>query len=210
MEISEEEFNRYNKFFTEVYDMYQHARKVELRKILAKHAKDSIKKDFEKYNNIAKLFNVGQSQNVEGKKGKNYMFFVTISFRDDLSLLPKALEVTLKFCKRKFVKKYYMVFEQRGDTEQTIKGVHTHFLMEADIKPCILNKYLKEAYKDLCDVNNKRFIDIKTIIPEFWNDKVEYMKGNKTDESKKNAVAVNEIFRKKYNINTYYTDAGSL
>lgn len=196
------------EFIGEILKEYEYEKRMYLRRIVRAKAKKVVDEMLKQSVNAQKLIEVPKVEGEKGEEIKVYRFFVTISFRDDLTKITEYLTTTLRFLKRKFVLKSHMVFEQRGKTDIDIHGVHTHFLLEANIKPCILNKYLKDAYKNCCDVNNSRFIDVKRInVDSFWNDKLEYMKGNKKDETKLDAVKMNALFRQKYNIKSEYIDA---
>lgn len=136
-----------------------------------------------------------------------HMFFATINFKPDIGI-DTVLSAAYKVSSRSFVKKYAYSIEQRGESEETMgNGIHIHFLFTTDTNRSHVVKYLYSSLKEY--VGNPRHVDVREYPLSYWDDKISYIKGDKWDDEKTLKVETDRLFRKKNNIEQYYTSNAS-
>ncbi len=128
----------------------------------------------------------------------------------------------LKLCLTKFLAKkwlqdtiIYYAFEQRGETlEDCGKGFHLHILFHKptgkNTQPTMLINQTYNTFKSLYD--NPKETAIKQIkktaykiyIPEFYEEKLAYICGDKWDEDKLLKTTLDKTFRENNNLRLYY------
>lgn len=146
-------------------------------------------------------------------KLNNRYIFLTINPPQscNLDILRKAVS---KAVTRKFVKTFHYVFEQRSKTIKDLgQGLHCHLLFERDLnyKPSIIKRDLKNTfkhcYKNKLTGNNliKDYnFNFKKCGKEFYEKRLMYIKGNKTEEGKDDKMSMDILYRKKNNLESLY------
>lgn len=139
------------------------------------------------------------------RKNKNYCRFITISLPPTFTLIQvqKTMSAVLK---KKWITTYYYCLEQRGKTLDTMgDGLHIHLL--------ILNpensKRKSQIVRELAGTFRiaKNFIDVKQGGEIDFDKFLTYMRGEKKDETKLDAVLINVKWRQKNNLDLIYTNA---
>lgn len=124
--------------------------------------------------------------------------FLTINPPEN-KILPKDLvKLCIKAMSRKFIVKYHFVIEQRGITLKEMgKGLHAHLLFERDIhyKPAIIKRDLKNTFKNCFNKISNHNFNFKKCGKEFYLKRLEYIKGNKTEDGKDIKMKVDKHFR---------------
>lgn len=118
------------------------------------------------------------------KRFKDFIsaLWVTVNFNDEIEL-DDVLLLADKIAKKKWVRKYQYIIEQRAPYPQEFRGYHIHMLLDT-------SKYKSQAQNEIFTtvrkyVGNKRHVHIvKVADRKIYNDKVEYLKGNKWDTEK--------------------------
>lgn len=143
----------------------------------------------------------------------NKMIFITFNYSDQLiddaggpGIIPKLLKE--KILKKKCFqnKRYYFNVEQRSEEYPIFKGYHTHLLIEKpkNKPPSHLHRELFTAFKEFC--GNRKHIDVRYYNGcSTWREKMLYLEGEKWDPEKSKKVAIDKIFRRKYNIRKMYS-----
>jgi len=154
------------------------------------------------------LFDLVQRQEQEIKKltaqkNHNGYVWITISPKEcvGLSLFRKKIE---KLASRKMFLSHTYVYEQRGDSMDTLgKGLHAHMLCKRnlDYKP---NKIVRNVLNTTKSIADSKAVDIQFVGEDFRKDKVEYMLGKKTGAGKEKKQDFDKIFRKKNNLKAFY------
>ncbi len=164
------------------------------------------------YNGMLKI----ENENVQKKKRmtavahNNLFLFITVNPKPEIPFkeFKKKME---KLSNRNIFNNALYVYEQRGSTEEEAgKGFHCHMLCERNLnyKPTKVVSCIKNTCKSLCNVKDKRVLNIQLIGEEFMNDKRLYILGhNKTGEGKSVKQNIDEYWRKKNNLNNHYKDA---
>lgn len=140
----------------------------------------------------------------------NLFLFITVNPKPKIPFedFKKKME---KLANRNIFNNALYVYEQRGSTEEEAgKGFHCHMLCERNLnyKPTKVVSCIKNTCKSLCNVKDKRVLNIQLIGEEFMNDKRQYILGhNKTGEGKSVKQNIDEYWRKKNNLNNHYKDA---
>lgn len=139
------------------------------------------------------------TDNIDNKTKTKKYYFITINpiecEKNDLDKIMSGI------CKKKWIKIYSYVYEQRGKSEEEIgKGKHIHILIEKNKKKNEVIKEIHNTIKQYCD---KEKVDVKEITEKEKNDRINYMKGNKCND-KKLLVEMDKIWRNKNGIKDYY------
>lgn len=157
-----------------------------------------------------------ENDNVQKKKRmtavahNNLFLFITVNPKPKIPFedFKKKME---KLANRNIFNNALYVYEQRGSTEEEAgKGFHCHMLCERNLnyKPTKVVSCIKNTCKSLCNVKDKRVLNIQLIGEEFMNDKRQYILGhNKTGEGKSVKQNIDDYWRKKNNLNNHYKDA---
>lgn len=133
-------------------------------------------------------------------------YFITISPKEDIKLADFRTKIH-NITKWKIFQKGYYVYEQRGDTPDTIgTGFHVHILLEKyNIEYKRLIRRLEDTFKNFCGKPYKNTINVVRKKPEHARETLsEYMKGNK-QEDKQQKCDFDAIWRKKENIQDIYS-----
>ena len=153
------------------------------------------------------------------KKGKYKNYFITITTPPNTDKI-KFINGCKKLFDNAVIDRGYMVFEQRGETEDTVgDGLHCHLLLtrkdiynhskfsnrllEQLIKLKINEKYksVKQLLK-MANLNSSPF-SFQNIKNETVKKKLNYIQGNKNDE-KLLKVQLDKVFRKKFDLQDIY------
>ncbi len=150
------------------------------------------------------------------KKYKNY--FITITSTPETDKL-KFINGCKKLLDNAVIDRGYMVFEQRGETMETVgKGLHCHLLLirekytHSKFSRRLLEQLIKleinETYKSykqllkLANLNSSPF-SFQNIKDETVPKKLNYIQGNKNDE-KLTKVEFDKVFRKTFDLQVIY------
>lgn len=107
---------------------------------------------------------------------------------------------------------YCAVFEQRGTIEQgdVGRGFHAHILfkrhlpLDKGLPPSNLKQKFRQSLMRYCDVKNTSCLNLQFIGEDFAYDKLEYIKGLKTDQGKDLKQIADVVWRKQNNLETFY------
>lgn len=134
-----------------------------------------------------------------------YMF-ITINPDPKYNLSVKAINDKLcKLCKSSRILEYLYSIEQRGDTEENMGyGIHAHILVKHKFpKFCKLQGHFYNAFKTV--IGNIRHIDIKNCKSVIdVSNRINYIKGEKKDDSKIEKVLIDRKWRQQWNIKDTY------
>lgn len=147
---------------------------------------------------------------VFNKKGNiitDYMF-ITINPDPAVNLSVKCMYDKLcKVCKSTRIVEYLFSIEQRGETiEEMGKGIHCHILIKHVFpKFCKLQQHFYNNFKQV--IGNIKHIDIRYCknVSDV-NNRINYIKGEKNDDSKMHKVEIDRMWRKQWNIQDTYGD----
>jgi len=142
------------------------------------------------------------------EKNKNsdnkFAGFITINpQQNDPSVIEELLKLCEKCVSKYWVSEYAYVIEQRSADQSNISGIHAHLLIKRDIKPSHFEREVRSTFNKLVQIPQKH-IHISWKKKEWINDKLEYMKGNKTGEGKDLKTDVDTYMRELYNIDSMY------
>ncbi len=193
-------------YFDELKDL----KRRKIRKILEQQYKLETLGEF--YKETRKIENKNAQQlKVETAKAHNNLFlFITINPKPDIPFDVFAKKMD-KLVNRNIFQDGIYVYEQRGSTKEDAgKGFHCHMLCTRNLnyKPTKVVSCIKNTCKSLCNVKDKRLLNVQLIGEEFMKDKREYIMGhNKTGEGKSVKQDIDKYWRKKNNLKEYYKDA---
>lgn len=129
-------------------------------------------------------------------------FFITVNPKEDCDLLHfKTLVDT--YLKRSFVKNAYYAFEQTGTTGAEMgKHPHIHIIMDkpTELSPKQMITRTYSTFKNV--VGSINSIDVKAYTMSLREEKLDYLRGNKWEPSKKPAISVNKVWRDIYKLPT--------
>ncbi len=135
----------------------------------------------------------------------NYVF-VTISPKPNVTF-DKFKTTCIRYAQRKMFKKSWLVFEQRGVTEEELgKGFHAHIECErnVDYKPSQIIRNTKNTFKNQVDLKIPQTLTIQHHGNDYHKDKLEYIQGVKTGVGKDDKQYMDVKFREKENLNVCY------
>lgn len=160
------------------------------------------------------LYDEVQELKLEDSNRKVKWCFFTLNFIEDITL-PQILNVMHNIVNKCWMQKipWYYCIEQRGISLETMgQGLHVHLLMPKpkDKQPYNCKNEIWSSYNKYCKLNQKLVFEKHLLmIPQEWKDeKIEYLKGNKTkdlDGSKAIKVKFDRIFREKNNLKDLYS-----
>jgi hypothetical protein len=113
-----------------------------------------------------------------------------------------------KLVHRKMFNGVEYAFEQRGISENDIKGYHVHILAQRNLnyKPYNLKKNIINTCKSLVtDPASNHLINIQIIGDDFAKDKEQYFKGLKTGEGKSAKQEIDKIWRINNDLQSFYS-----
>lgn len=132
---------------------------------------------------------------LKGSKGQSKIVWLTINPKPQISFSDFKKTVD-KFLTRTFVRNVKYVYEQRGETEETMgKGFHVHILYDKDkcVSPSQMTTYIQNSFKHC--VGNLKSIDIKFYLTAIREEKEQYLLGNKWNEDKSPKLAIDIKWR---------------
>lgn len=130
--------------------------------------------------------------------------WVTVNPRPDVSLTD-FVNAVHRFAKRTTLRLIHYCFEQRGETDNTVgSGLHCHMLIIPIATQHGVSNWVRGAFGKY--VGTKKAIDIRVYPVSFYEDKLQYMKGEKWDEEKGQKVFYDAIFRSRNNLDSFYTN----
>lgn len=133
-------------------------------------------------------------------------YFVTINPKSSVQLDEFKAKVE-RYIQRSMITNATYAFEQRGTTNADIgKGLHCHMLIETACKDFKRNTV--STFKPLVGKTAplQKVVNIKLLRePQWIEDKLEHLKGNKYGLDKDKKVSGDELFRHKNNLNVLYT-----
>lgn len=137
---------------------------------------------------------------------ENFLF-ITINPAPDVEFL-KFAEKVHKLCRSPYIANARYTFEQRGRTEEEVgKGFHAHIICDCvkNYNPSKIHGNIFSMFKKMC--GNKNHIDIKKYPRKYYEDKILYLKGQKWDSDKLEAVNLNHFWREKNSLEDIYNAA---
>ncbi len=141
------------------------------------------------------------------KENHNQYCFITINPKPNVKL-EHFRDTCIKFSQRKMFSKTWLVFEQRGNTEEELgKGFHAHVecRRNLDYKPSQISRNTENTFKNMVDIKViKNVLTIQHHGEDFHKDKLEYIEGVKTGEGKDEKQIMDVKFREKNNLNVCY------
>ncbi len=160
------------------------------------------------------LYDEVQQLKLEDSNRKVKWCFFTLNFIEDITI-EQILNVMHNIVNKCWMRKipWWYCIEQRGNSLSTMgQGLHVHLLMPKpkDKQPYNCKDEIYNSYKQFCKLPKKQVLNNHLLmIPQEWKDeKIEYMKGNKTkdlDGSKALKVKFDRIFRNKFNLEDLYS-----
>lgn len=135
----------------------------------------------------------------------NYIF-LNVNPASNIELL-NFLKIIEKSLKKKWIKSFLYVIEQRGETEEEIgKGFHTHIIIEKEETKSYSQaiKELARAFSGACDTSNLHFFNGSKIKQNDLSKRKNYILGRKADSAKWKKQDMDIIFRKEYFLKNYY------
>jgi len=192
----------------EQYLLYRQAMKEFIKK---KHIK-IIQMDYEQGNIMTELKEIEDKTRTSllqkrAEKRLDRYIFLTISPPDNKIKPSEFLKICERAMSRKFIVKYHYVIEQRGTTiGLSGKGMHAHLLFERDVhyKPAVIKRDLKNTFKKCYVKITDHNYNFKKCGKEFYTKRLEYIKGNKTEEGKDLKMVIDKHFRKLNNFKEIY------
>lgn len=130
------------------------------------------------------------------------IFFMTINPKPDIDL-KLFKDLVSKYISRSFVKNVLYSFEQTGvDDDSMGHHPHVHIIMDKvkNMSPKQLQDRTYNTFKNVC--NNRLCCDVRIYQGSLRQDKIDYLKGLKWDESKDKASKINIVWRKLNNLET--------
>lgn len=139
---------------------------------------------------------------------KTDMLFVTINPREDIPFADFA-RCMVQISRKKWLKRYIYVYEQRGENEDEI-GLkpHAHLLFYRDgKKPSHVIQEIKNTVKHITDINSDRIFNVRFVKSTDANVQrlLNYIVGKKKDEDKHKKQEIDILFREKYKLLSHYS-----
>lgn len=137
-------------------------------------------------------------------------YFITINFKPQTEITHVQNRM-LKIILKKWITKYYYVYEQRGTDLETVgSGLHVHLLV-CDSPKSKSSEVVREIYSSVKSmVGSKSSVDVRKIPFEWVYDKLKYLSGEKWDVEKLPKVQMDKIFRQKYSLLDIYTNQNDI
>ncbi len=140
---------------------------------------------------------------------KNAYVWITINPKPDINVC-KFRKACVNVAKRSFFKNAMYVYEQRGDSDETIgKGFHCHMLAERDFtkttRPSHMKRDIGNSVKNILNLNAKNPY-IQFVDAEYAKDKIRYMLGDKDlhKDEKDIKLVYDKLWRDRENIEHIY------
>lgn len=139
---------------------------------------------------------------------KQYWYWITFNPKEEITLA-QMLKFTDKLLSKKWIQEAFYSYEQRGENMAELgKGLHMHILIKRNnFKTTHAKREVYNTFKNLTGISEKVFADkcFKSIPYSWGQDKIDYLKGNKWDNEKEAKINMDVEFRKKNNLDIYYT-----
>lgn len=201
--------NAYNSFYTS-----------KLRKLLQFRWEKSLfdKPKIETWNDLKNQLDEYRITQRTNAKYKNYFITITTTPETDKH---HFISQIVKIFGNAVIDKGYLVFEQRGDSKETVgDGIHAHMLVKRDPKiynhskfqSRIFNQIIRlginktyKSYKNLVRLSKmkKSTFSCQNIKDETCKAKLDYISGDK-DPEKLKKVEFDKLFRKKFELKKIY------
>lgn len=157
-------------------------------------------------------FEIKESEDLEAKlkelKKNNdpkYGVFITVNPKMNTLQGFKELNEKVRKCISKvWVTDYCYCYEQRSADKDNVNGLHVHILLKRGIKPSHTEREVRSCFKTLVGIPSKH-IDIQYKRKDWFQDKIDYMKGNKTGEGKIEKTIVDTHMRQLLEIEDLYS-----
>lgn len=137
------------------------------------------------------------------KAKKEMFYFITINpITGDFDVFKDKVT---RLVKRPFLIDPIYAFEQRGKTMDEIgKGYHIHIISKKKkyTSPAELKKNIFSQFKDI--LGNVKHIDIRVCPSDWYDDKIQYLKGIKWDDDKSASCDLNRVWRENLKLKTFY------
>lgn len=142
------------------------------------------------------------------RKKDTGLYFVTISPPEDVNK-QDFINATHRFASLKVVKSIDYVFEQRGLKEGEYTGLHTHMLVERNVKPYAFNKELKRLFGKFfpTEVFGQKQFFVENVENAEKKKVLRYMNGEKKPSPGKNKekkVENDGFFRRDFGLKPIY------
>ena len=194
---------------TKVVEMRERVKFDKIRKILEmQYELGELGEDFE----TIRALEVKVKTRLDEKKSsskKNAYVWITINPKPDIGCV-NLQKTCVNVAKRSFFKNAMYVYEQRGDSDDTIgKGFHCHMLAERDFtkstKPSHIRRDIGNTVKNILKLNSKNPY-IQFVDAEYAKDKIRYMLGDKDlhKDEKDIKLVYDKLWRDRENIEHVY------
>jgi len=145
-------------------------------------------------------------KDINDVKDNSNFIFLNVNPASNHSLL-SFQQLIEKSLKKKWIKSYCYVLEQRGESIAELgKGFHTHMIIEKDetkqYTQCL--KEMARTFSKVCDTTNYHLFNGSKIKESDINKRRNYILGRKADESKHLKQDMDIIWRKEYFLKSYY------
>ena len=150
---------------------------------------------------LQKLYN----SNKKMKKALQDFYFITINPEPntDFQEFKSTVLGVWNWC---WIEKLYVVFEQRGATDEE-RGYlpHAHLLIErCNNEWGKINSQFRDKFKKFCGAPYENTINVQSKKHEWLGDKLEYILGKKTDSNKPEKQHQDKIWREETGIKEFY------
>lgn len=138
-----------------------------------------------------------------GPKAETGMMYVTVTPEHSTTL--EQFKTTVeKWRSNRYIESVTYAYEQSGNDESTMGNhKHIHAIVKTNETPAKFEKNIRSNFKEIC--KNKNSIDVKKLLyQQFVNDKLEYIKGNKTGEGKDEKCEMDKPWRQQNNLQDLY------
>lgn len=149
----------------------------------------------------------GYKKNLDNRFGN--VLFITINPRPDVKL-DIFIKSVNKFLSKVWIEDYYMVYEQRGTTEEESgRGFHSHILLwkQDNKKSHEVIRETKNTFKNVCSVDNPSILNIQNCKDEDIEKRKNYMLGHKDtthDPTKELKQEIDKGWRLRNTLKEYY------
>lgn len=146
-------------------------------------------------------------------KHTSKFIFLTVSVKNtnqkiSFSQIENSMRICEKNIKRVYIEDYYYSLEQRAKYPHTnYHGLHLHIglVVRRGKRKCELLREFQNGFKEIAD---KNCVDLREFNladwKKYYDDKIEYLLGNKWDKGKELLVKNDNEFRKQFNLKTIY------
>lgn len=139
---------------------------------------------------------------ISNKISKKKCLFITINFDNkNVKSIDYFTQILRKILSWKCIEKACAAFEFRNDDKDQHYGCHLHIICQGKTKYIKQNaKRFKGLFTPIC----KQYKTLLEYPISFYDDKVDYISGKTFDENKNNHKEKDELYRKKFNLETIY------